>query len=266
MAAAPNAKKALRRGRHSTTASYNNLMSIIKNIENYLQKLKTLDKDWLKAITFVFIALIIGSSIADIKKSERYVSVKGLSEREVQADLVLWPIKSSATANTLAELYTSIDKNQKLIVDFLKKHGIEDKEITIKQPQINDKEAQLYYDNQNHGQRYIAEIGILVKSTKIDKVKDAIQKTGELVGQGISLSFTDIEYIYTKLNDIKPEMIAEATKQARLAAQQFAKDSHTGIAGIKNAYQGLFSIDPVHYYNPEIKKVRVVTDIEYYLR
>ncbi len=218
-------------------------------------------------ITVIICAFLIASALGNIKKQDRYVSVRGLSEREVIADQALWPVKSSAAANSLAEIYTQIDSSQKAIVGFLQAKGFSNGEIMISQPQVSDRQAQLYYDNNSgNNQRYIAEISVLLKTNKIEQVKKASQEISELVGKGVTLTPTNVEYVYTKLNEIKPAMIEEATQEARKAADKFAKNSGSWIGGIKHAYQGLFTIDPVHQYTQERKNVRVVTDVEYYLR
>ncbi len=218
-------------------------------------------------ITAIICSFLVAGALGNIRQQARYVSVRGLSEREVLADQALWPVKSSAAANSLGEIYNQIDSSQKSIVSFLKAKGFTDEEIIISQPQVSDRQAQLYYENNGvNNQRYIAEITVLLKTNKIDQVKKASQEISELVGKGVTLTPTTVEYVYTKLNEIKPEMIEEATKEARKAAEKFAKNSGSWIGGIKYANQGLFTIDPVHFYTQERKNIRVVTDIEYYLR
>lgn len=232
--------------------------------QNFSEKDKQLIYICLTAIVCTF---LIAAALGNIKKQDRYVSVRGLSEREVVADQALWPVKASAAANSLGEIYTQIDNSQKSIVSFLQAKGFSNGEIMISQPQVSDRQAQLYYDNNStNNQRYIAEISVLLKTNKIDQVKKASQEIGELVGKGVTLTPTNVEYVYTKLNEIKPEMIEEATKEARKAADKFARNSGSWIGGIKYAYQGLFSIEPVHQYTQDRKNIRVVTDIEYYLR
>lgn len=216
-------------------------------------------------LSVIILSFTISGAVNKFTSRNRTVSVKGLSEKIVDADLALWPLKSTATANTLIEINNKVAADQKIIKEFLIDQGFSEQEITIKQPTIQDRQANLYYENKGNQLRYIADIGILVKTSKVNLVKKAIQKSGELISKNISLANSNVEYIFTKLNDVKPEMIEEATKQARIAAQRFAADSGSKIKGIKNAYQGLFSISPIHYYNPEIKKIRVVTNIDYFI-
>ena len=220
---------------------------------------------WL-CLTILLSVSILGASIAKLREGVKTVSVRGLSEREVTADLALWPVKASATANSLPEMYKQIDYAQKTMKEFFIKEGFSENEINIRQPKIDDRQAQLYNEYQNsNSQRYIAEFGLLIKSKKIKNVKKAADKIGELVGEGVSLSSNEVEYIYTKLNEIKPQMIEEATKEARKAADKFAWNARSLVTGIKHAEQGLFTIEPVHYYTQEVKNIRVVTSIEYFL-
>lgn len=217
------------------------------------------------ALALVLASFILAGALEKIKNGSRYVSVRGLSERQVVADLALWPVKATATANTLPEIYRQIETSQKLIQDYLLAKGFKAEEINVKQPRIDDRQAQLYNNYEVNQQRYIADFGVLIRTNNIKLVKDAMQGISELVGKGVSLSSNEIEYLYTKLNEIKPEMIEEATLEARKAADKFAKNSRSRIKGIKYAYQGIFTIEPIHYYTQELKNVRVVTDIEYYL-
>jgi len=220
---------------------------------------------WL-CLTIIFSVSILGASIAQLRTGVKTVSVRGLSEREVLADLALWPVKASATANTLPEMYKQIDYAQKKMKEFFLKEGFSEAEINIRQPKIDDRQAQLYNEYQSsNSQRYIAEFGLLIKSKKIKNVKKAADRIGELVGEGVSLSSNEVEYIYTKLNEIKPQMIEEATREARKAADKFAWNARSFVTGIKHAEQGLFTIEPVHYYTQEVKNIRVVTSIEYFL-
>jgi uncharacterized protein len=217
------------------------------------------------ALAIVIASLIFAGAIEKIRQGPKTVSVRGLSEREVAADLALWSVTANATANSLPEIYQQIKTSQERLKQFFINKGFDLSELSIKQPSINDRQAQLYGEYRENQQRYIADFGILIKSDKISAVKLAIENIGELVGEGVSLASNDVQYIYTKLNDIKPEMIEEATIEARKAAEKFAKNSKSRIAGIKTAYQGLFTIEPIHYFTQDIKTVRVVTNLEYYL-
>ena len=222
---------------------------------------------------FIFLGLaalgfFIGSSFIKSKEYERTVTVKGLSEKEYPADIALWPIQFMASNNDLTGLYESIEKNASEITNFLKANGFEDNEITTSPPSIVDKLAQ-GYEKSKIEFRYYATQTITVYSNKIKSVRLTMNKLAELGKKGIVL--TDggyqitTEYLFTRLNEIKPKMVEEATTKAREVAIKFAKDSNSRLGKIKRARQGQFSITDRDKNNPHIKKVRVVSTIEYYL-
>ncbi|MHA4989218.1 SIMPL domain-containing protein [Cetobacterium somerae] len=211
----------------------------------------------------------LGESFIKAKTMDRVVTVKGLAEKEVMADVVLWPIDFKVAGNELSEIYSNLERDNGRIIEFLKENGIESNEITISAPTIEDK--MLYqYDNNVAAFRYVATQTITVYSTKVDQVYTLTNKIGELVKENIALGNsnqygTTTDYIYTKLNDLKPEMIEMATKNAREVAEKFAKDSNSSLGKIKSANQGQFTITNRDQHNPQIKNVRVVSTIEYYL-
>lgn len=201
------------------------------------------------------------------KQSDRVVSVKGLAEREVQADLVLWPLSFSVSADSLESLYTAIDKDRGNITGFLLQQGFELSELSFSAPVVNDVWAN-QYGQQRAPQRYRADAVLLVRSHKVALVKNAQPAVAGLVSKGVLLTQNyehKTQYIFTGLNDIKPDMIADATANAREAARQFASDADAQVGGIRSAQQGYFSITDLDSYTPEIKKIRVVTSVEYLL-
>jgi hypothetical protein len=223
----------------------------------------------------VFILLGLGtlgyffkSAIIEYKQYDRSVNVKGLSEKEYKADIVIWPIEYTEVNNNLEELYNSIDVNNDKIDKFLTSNGIKEKEISFSTPIIIDKVAQ-QYGNEKITYRYNARQTITVYSENIDGVRSVSSTLSKLGKQGIVFSGDNYdnktEYIFTKLNEVKPQMIEEATKQAREVAQKFASDSKSKLGKIKSASQGQFSISQRDKNNPHIKKVRVVSTVEYYL-
>ncbi len=199
---------------------------------------------------------------------DRVVNVKGLAEMEVAADKVTWPLMYKELGNDLPELYNKIKSTNRAIVDFLKQKGITDEEITVNAPEINDKQADRY-DNAPQLFRYQVTSVITVTSNKVDLVRKLINEQSELLKQGIAITSGDyrynVQYEYTSLNKIKPQMIEESTKNARIAAEKFAKDSESELGSIKRAYQGQFSIDDRDANTPYIKRVRVVSTIDYSL-
>ncbi len=223
---------------------------------------------------FIFLGLsslgyFLGSSAIKYKLFERTVSVKGLSEREYKADIVIWPIQFSAADNDLGKLYKSLEHDRDVIVGFLKAQGISEDEITLSQPTVRDKVAQSYGNDRPVTYRYTANQIITVYSKNIDAARAVMNQLAALGKQGIAFSGdpyrNQVEYIFTRLNEVKPDMIEEATNKAREVAQKFAKDSDSQLGKIKRASQGQFSISQRDKNNPHIKKVRVVSTVEYYL-
>ena len=223
---------------------------------------------------FIFLGLtalgyLAGSSAIRFKEYERTVTVKGLAEKEVPADIALWPIQYTQAGNDLAALYDSLDRDTGTILKFLESRGFGPPEITVAPPAITDKLAQQYGNGSHIELRYTAVQTVSVYSPKVDGVRDAISKLAGLGKQGIVFSGGSYqgqtEYIYTRLNRIKPEMVEEATRKAREVAEKFAQDSSSRLGKIKRAQQGQFSIADRDKNTPYIKKVRVVSTVEYYL-
>lgn len=216
-----------------------------------------------------FLGFFLGTSAIKFKEYERTVTVKGLSENEYPADVVLWPIQFSAAGNDLAGLYESIERDADKIIVFLKDNGFEEQEINESLPGIVDKLAQ-GYDKSKIEFRYSATQTITVYSNKIEPVRSTMNKLAELGKEGVALTTAGgyqsaTEYLFTRLNEIKPSMVEEATTKAREVAEKFAKDSNSRLGKIKKATQGQFSINDRDKNNPHIKKIRVVSTIEYYL-
>ncbi len=218
------------------------------------------------------LGLSVGGSFIKIglesfTNQNRVVNVKGLAEMEVEANTVTWPLAYNVLGNNLPELYDDMQKNNKLIIDFLKKNGIKNEEISISAPNVVDNDADRYSSNKQT-YRYNGTSIITVTSEQVSLVRKLINEQTELLKQGIVI-INDyrfgVSYDYTRLNDIKPKMIETATKNARAAAEKFAKDSDSKLGKIKNASQGQFSISDRDMNTPHIKKVRVVTTIDYTL-
>ncbi|MEZ5542084.1 MAG: SIMPL domain-containing protein [Pseudomonadota bacterium] len=211
---------------------------------------------------------LLGNALTDFKAHERSVTVKGLSEREVGADIVIWPIQFTAAGNDLAGLYDAIETSTDRIRSFLEANGFEAGEITVAAPTITDKSAQQYGDNRPEF-RYTAAQTVTVYSGKIATARALMTRLSELGKQGIVFSGANYqaqtEYLVTGLNAVKPAMIEEATRQAREVAEKFAADSNSTLGKIRRASQGQFSITDRDQNNPHIKKVRVVSTVEYYL-
>lgn len=222
----------------------------------------------------IFLGLFVvgyfaSNAAISVKEYERSVTVKGLAEQEHIADIVIWPIQFTEAGNTLDGTYTSLDNSANLVRSFLENHGIEPGEITFSTPFLTDKSAQRYGGNENFEFRYVATQTATVYSENVEQVRGIMSRLVDLGKQGVTLSGDEYqvrpEYLFTRLNEIKPEMIEQATKEARAVAQKFAEDSNSKLGKIKTASQGQFSISDRDNNNPHIKNVRVVSTIVYYL-
>ena len=233
-----------------------------------MKELKKIIPALLIALGLLAIGLGIRAGFRSMSSAQRTVSVRGLSEREVKADKVTWPIVYQIQGNDLPELYDRASATNDMILAFLHKAGITDSEISINAPDAYDRAANNYSNNDYRFRFNMTEI-IVVTSSQVDKVDELIRRQGELLKEGIALSADDyshqVNYEFTGLNDIKPEMIAEATQNAREAAQKFADDSESKLGKIQTASQGQFSIENRDQYTPSIKNVRVVTTLTYFL-
>lgn len=211
----------------------------------------------------------VQQSAVKFKEYERVVTVKGLSEREVAADTVIWPIQFTLADNDLPSLFTTLDLQTQQVMQFLARQGISADAVSLSSPAVIDKKAQQYGGDSPVELRYLATQSLTVYSPNVELVRQAISQIGELGKEGIVFNAANynsrIEYLFSGLNDIKPEMVEEATLQARQVAEKFAKDSQSTLGKIKRATQGQFSISDRDNNTPHIKKVRVVSTIEYFL-
>lgn len=226
------------------------------------------------AIVMSIAIIVLGSmlpiAVKDFRAFDRTVTVKGLCEREVEADKVIWPINYRVASNDLSDLTAKMESNRRTIVQFLKDGGIEESEITFSAPKISDKYSQEYVGTDNRRFRYISQNVITVSTEKVSKVQPLTTRVQELLKAGVIVSSENywddnIQYLFEGLNEIKPDMIHEATANARVAAEQFATDSDSKIGKIKTASQGTFSIEDRDATTPQIKRVRVVTSLTYYI-
>ena len=217
--------------------------------------------------------IIMGACIADgltsAFQSDRIVTVKGLSEREVPADKVIWPLVYKELGNDPAEMYERLATKNRKVIDFLKEKGIAEKEICESAIQVSDRQADSC-DQNNVLYRYKATSVITVTSSQVELIRKIMQSQSELMKMGIALVTEEygtniVKYEFTGLNKIKPDMIEESTKNARATAEKFAKDSESKLGKIRSASQGQFSIDNRDSNTPYIKRIRVVSTIEYYI-
>src|SRR5512139_233256 len=221
------------------------------------------------ALGLAALGYLLGEAAIRFREYERFVAVKGLSEREYPADIVIWPIQFSAADNDLETLYGTIETNTARIRDFLLAQGVAADEITVAPPSITDKSAQRFGEGQRAAFRFTAEQTVTVYSAQVAQVRGVMDKLAQLGKQGIAFAGGEYanqpEYLFTRLNEVKPGMIEEATRKAREVAEKFAADSGSRLGKIRQASQGQFSIEARDRNNPHIKKVRVVSTVEYYL-
>jgi len=210
----------------------------------------------------------IGDGLFEARATDRYVTVRGLSERDVAADLVIWPIVFTVTSDDLSTLQQQVNANSATVREFLAEVGLDAAEVGVSAPRVTDREAQGYASPDRTLDRYVAETTVTVRTGRIDVARRAMEQSGELVARGVAVIRSyelQTQYLFTGLESVKPEMIAEATRDARQAAEQFAQDSGARVGSIRNAQQGYFSIDDRDPFSPEFKKVRVVTTVQFFL-
>lgn len=229
-------------------------------------------KNILNVIVFscaiIISSAVIAFGLTSISKNSRTVSVRGLAEKEVPADMAIWRMSFSLGGNDLPSLQKEIIEQTAVVTDFLRAHGLEDSDFSVLSPDITDTSVDVYLDPSRKNFVYIAKQTILIRSQKVSSVKKASEDTLDLLGKGISVRSdydSKVSYEFNGLNQIKPEMIALATENARAAAEQFAHDSHSKVGKIKTASQGLFSIEDAATGLEDLKKVRVVTTVVYTL-
>lgn len=221
---------------------------------------------------------LMGRGVARIRAEDRYVTVKGVSERSATADLALWPLRIVVTGNDLAAASERIATQARLVLAFLARHGIDTAKVELQGFSVADALANQFRQGDIAGNRYVIRQTLMVRSGDPARVLAASQKVGELVSAGVVLSSGE-EYggggptfLFTGLNAIKPAMVGEATARAREAAEQFAKDSRTSLGGIRRADQGVFVILPrdqapgVQEQNQIDKTIRVVSTVQYFLQ
>lgn len=217
-------------------------------------------------IGFALLGYFISSGLKSIANQDQYVTVKGLAEREVMANKVVWPLPYKCVSNDMNQLYKEVERNSRTITAFLNDNGITDEEIIVSVPVVTDRLAQSYTPD-NIKYRYQAEAVITVTSSKVEKIIELMKQQITLLEQGVVVGSEygyETRFEFTDLNSIKPEMVEEATRNARAVAQKFANDSGSELGKIKQASQGQFSISSDET-TPQIKNIRVVTTVKYSL-
>lgn len=221
------------------------------------------------AASIAFLGMCINDGIDDFANKDRKVTVKGLSEKEVEADKVTWPIPTKELGNDLPELYQRINVTNQKVKSFLKQHGVKDSEISVNAPVVIDLNADQYNTNLR-AYRYNITSTITVTSSNVKLIRGIMARQGELLKQGVAVVDGGYEnrtvYEYVAFQKMKPEMMQEAIKNAETTAKQFAENSNSKLNKIVSADQGQFSIYDRDQNTPYIKKVRVVTTVTYSLK
>ncbi len=240
-----------------------------------MQKNSTIIAASVLAFGIALCGFLAGNSLVQSRLGFRTITVKGLSERSVKADLGFWPIRFTATGPTLEEARLKLETSEIAVKNYLKAKGFSESEYEVQKVQVEDKFAQSYGNNVIEGVRYVLTEDIMVKSNSVDKISISSRGISDLLKQGVIISQEyggGPSYIYTKLNDLKPELLSEATKRAKEAAQKFASESGSKVGKIQNANQGIIEVNPAieipdESGNKQIdKKVRVVTTITYFIK
>jgi len=236
------------------------------------------DRDWLPALIAggtVALGVIgggffIGQGVVNANVGDRTVTVRGLAERNVKADLAVLPIRFTASGEVLSEVQAKIDADLQTTRRFLAQQGYPETAVSLGRLEVADTQSREYGGNQQ-GPRFILAQTVVVRTGDVDRVQATTRALNELVRQGVVLQdFSGPTFVFTKLNEVRPAMIAEATRAARSGAEQFANDARTQLGPIKEATQGSFEIldrDGVgdSSQSPD-QKVRVVTTVRYQLR
>ncbi len=240
--------------------------------------MRSQNSEWALVLVAIGIAVagwFVGYGFRVGRATDRFVTVKGVAERNVQADVALWPLRFVATNDDLSRAQADIKRSEKEIVAFLDRHGIDPGAVQVQGLEVTDLLANPYRSGPTQS-RYIITQTLMVRTQDTERIRLASQDIGELVDAGVVLSSlggpgSGPTYLFSGLNDLKPEMIAEATQEARRAAQQFARDSGSQLGGIRQANQGVFVILPrdrapgIVEESQLEKTVRVVSTVDYYL-
>jgi uncharacterized protein len=241
--------------------------------QSMIQKLQDSRAVLLGAVAIFAVGLttsgyVLGDGLRRAKMADRSVTVRGVSERDVTADLATWSGSFSDEGTTLAPVQTSVDQKSRAVRTFFQKAGFKPDEVS--DTTIN---ASSSFDRDRKEERVVVSRSIQLRSRDVMKVRDAYARQSELIRDGVPINGSSVNYVFTGLNTLKPQMIAEANKNARSSAEQFARDSGAEVGRIKTASQGYFSVGARDGEscdecgsggsNSPFQKVRVVTTIDY---
>ena len=228
------------------------------------------------ALAIVIAGLLIAGGIQRFRIADRYVTVKGVAERDVEADVGIWPLRFTAANNDLALARQKIETDRRSVIRFLARHGVDSSQVQLQRYEVTDDQANPYRGGNAAPNRFIISMTLVARSSEPQKIAAASQAVGELINASVVLQSGDYSggptYVFTKLNDLKPAMLAEATRNAREAAGEFARESKSQVGSIRRASQGVFEIQPrdpapgIAEGNQIQKTLRVVATMDYYLR
>lgn len=224
----------------------------MENIRNY--------SVWIISLALVLFSFAFFFAAQSFSKQGSYVEVKGLSEKIVKADTAIWSINFEVKSNDVDSLYADIEKNVTIIKTFLKEKGFEESEINI--APVNT-----YQDTYKDALfRYNSTTQLSLYTKKVDLVKSASKDTLVLVKKGIVMNQNSVSFEFSDINSIKPEMLAEALKNARDTAQRIAQESGSSLGGLHRGNQGVFDITDKDPGSPEYKKIRLVSTLSFLIR
>jgi len=216
------------------------------------------------AIGLILAGYFVAGAVMESRRSDRTVTVRGLAEQEVAADLAIWALSFRVADNDPSALREQIRSNREQIRNFLTARGFSEEEMTDTPPRTTDTETESY-QNQKRQFRYTGSAAVLLQSSDVPRVLTAMEQSDQLIREGVVLEGNRPDFFFTSLNEIKPAMLGEANQNARKAAEKFADDSGSSIGAIRKASQGLFEIRNRDPNSPQTKVVRVVTLVEYFI-
>lgn len=211
----------------------------------------------------------VGRAVKKGREFDRYLTVKGLAEREVKATLGIWAIRFSVSSEDLSTLRKSLEDDRATVTAYLTQCGIQPDEIKQGLPIVNDRQDERINSGRPNLPRYRGVTTLVVRTPNVDVLKKALQEVDTLLAKGVTLAGNEYdsrpEFTFDGVNAVKPEMIKEATAGARAAAEKFAQDSGSNVGRIRKATQGALEIEDRDAATPEWKKLRVVTTVEFFL-
>ncbi|MBM9536985.1 SIMPL domain-containing protein [Desulfobulbus alkaliphilus] len=221
----------------------------------------------------------VGKGLERFRSDSRSVIVKGLVEREVKSDRAIWTLRFRRAGDSIREVHTQISADREAVMEFLSRQGFSNEEIRRLPTRTIDKLAREYVSPGQEGFRYLVTASLAVASTEVDRITAALEATEELLTLGVLLDqeegSANPRYIVSTFNALRPELLADATRNARFTAQQFADDAGTRVGRIRSANQGSIQIfgsdgnnesSPYSATSTPVKIIRVVSTFEFELQ